>query len=437
MRERFPRIERAPGSGDDARIISRDVELMARSCRRLFPIVVKRVEGSIVFDLNGNAYIDFTGGFGSLPLGGQHPEVVKALKARVDGALSAPPQFYSEEVVELAEELARIAPIRGDVRILLRDSGSEAVDAAVWAMRWHSGKNAVLTFLGEHHGSIGAASMLSTSFRAGRCSTRILDALYAPGRDCAACPIGLDPERCRAECLDLARELIEAAAPGDLAAILFEPISLKSIVPPPAHFIEALARLARDVGGLLVANERFTAPARTGRWFASDHWNLKADAVCLGDQLASGLPIGVLIAREELLDLEPLEHEACAGNMLSISAALTTLRVIRDEGLVERGERLGRNVLRAVRELAEELGWKAYGVGMLIGMRPAAEDERAAERKARAIVSECFRVGLLLWRMGSTILITPSLTIEEEVLERGLEIFGEKVSEVSRLSRAS
>jgi 4-aminobutyrate aminotransferase-like enzyme len=229
---------------------------------------------------------------------------------------------------------------------------------------------------------------------------------------------------------------VEAAAPDEVAAIIFEPIGLEAPAPPPAPYIKALEKLARDLGGLLVADERLTAPARTGRWFTLDHWNSKADVVCLGEQLASGLPLGVLVAREGILDMEPLDH-ACGGCALSVSAALATLRAIRDEGLVERGGRVGRNILRRVGELAGEVGWRAHGAGMLVGVKPLGVDERVGEIMAKTLVDECFRVGLLLWRVGATILITPALNIGEEILEGGLEILEEKVTEVSRRPRAS
>jgi 4-aminobutyrate aminotransferase-like enzyme len=437
MKSDLPRISRPPTSGEVERIISRDIELMARFCRRRFPIVVRKIEGSIVFDVNDNAYIDFTGGFGMLPLGGQPPDVVKAVKNRADSSMTIPSSLYSEESVELAEELARIAPIRGDVRVLFRDSASEAIDAAARAMRWHSGKSVILAFTGSYHGSTEEALMLSASSRIRKPQTRISDMVYGVGRDCANCPIGLEPEKCRGDCLKFSRELVEAAAPDELAAIIFEPIGLEAPAPPPASYMEALKVLARDLGGLLVANERLTAPARTGRWFTLDHWNFKADAVCLGEQLASGLPLGVLVAREEVLDMEPLDHDSCGGCALSVSAALATLKAIRDEGLVERSGRVGRNILRRLGELAGELNWKAHGAGMLIGLRPLGADKRAGEIMAKTIVDECFRVGLLLWRIGATILITPALNIGEEILERGLEILEEKIIEISRRSQAS
>lgn len=437
MKGNLPRIARPPASGAAAKVISRDIELMARSCRRKFPIVVKKVERSIIFDVNDNAYIDFTGGFGALPLGGQHPEVVRAVKARVDSSMSIPPDLYSEEITELAEELARIAPIRGGARVLFRDSISEVIDAAAGAVKWYSGKNAILTFTGGYHGSTEAALMLSASPKIRKPSTRIIDVIYGVGRDCVNCPISLEPEKCQGECLRLSREVVEAVAPDDLAAIIFEPISPEAPAPPSTSYMESLEKLARDVGGLLVANEGFTAPARAGRWFTLDRWNFKADIVCLGEQLASGLPLGALIAREEILEMEPFDHDFCCGSTLSASAALATLRVIRDEGLVERSERIGRALLKRARDIAEKMGWVAHGVGMLVGMRPPRRSDGAGEREAKLIVDECFRVGLLLWRIGSTILITPALNIEEEILEKGLEILEEKIVEISRLSRAS
>ncbi|RLG04843.1 MAG: hypothetical protein DRN61_02360 [Thaumarchaeota archaeon] len=441
MKGQQPRIQKPPTSGEAGKIIARDSALMSRSYRRAFPIVVKHVHGALVEDVNDNSYIDFTSGLGTLPIGGNHPEVVKALKAQLEKASSYNLMAaYSEEAVELVDELSKIAPIRGDLRALFCSSGFEAIDAALRSMRWHTGRNVVLTFLGEYHGSTIACLAASTDERARRLSTRILDTLYGLGHECESCPLGLTPEECKAECLKLSRDLAESAAPEDLSAILFEPIHFRlGLSLPPKTYLEKLMTLAKELGGLTIANELITAPARTGRWFALDYWNARVDAVCLGEQLASGLPLGILLAREELLDLEPGMHEVAAGLQLSIIAALRTLWVIREEGLVERSERLGRRVLKRLRGLVEDLGleWRVNGVGMLVGVGVLGGDGLGDERLARLIVDECFRVGLLIGRRGATLILSPALNIEEDLLEKGLEIFEEKVSELSRLSRAS
>ena len=441
MNGQQPRIQKPPTSGEAGEIIARDSALMSRSYRRVFPIVVKRVHGALVEDINDNSYIDFTSGLGTLPIGGNHPEVVKALKGQLEKVSSYNLMAaYSDESVKLIEELSKIAPIRGDLRALFCSSGSEAIDAAIRSMRWHTGRNVVLTFLGEYHGSTIACLAASTDERARRSSTRILDMLYSFGHECEGCPLGLKPEECKAECLKLSRDLIESAAPEDLSAILFEPIHFRlGLSLPPKTYLERLMGLAKELGGLTIADELITAPARTGRWFALDHWNAKVDAVCLGEQLASGLPLGILLAREELLDLEPGMYELAAGLQLSIIAALTTLWVIREEGLVERSERLGRRVLKRLRDLVEDLGigWRVNGIGMLVGVGVLGEDGLGDERLARLIVDECFRVGLLIRRRGATLILSPALNIEEDLLEKGLEIFEEKVSELSQLSQAS
>jgi len=436
-----PRIQGSPISGEARRIIARDAALLSRSYRRAFPIVVKRVNGATVQDINGNVYIDFTSGFGTLPVGGGHPRIIEALKDQLERSASySLTEVYSEEVVDLADELSRIAPIRGDVRILFCNSGSEAVDAAITAMRWHSGRNVILTFIGEHH-QAAASFLLSTGERAGAFSARSLGVVYGFGHDCENCFLNLKPDRCEAKCLELSRNLAKEVASEDLAMILFEPIHIRTGVSfPPASYIKSLIRLAKELEGMMVADELITAPARTGRWFALDHWNAKVDAVCLGEQLSSGLPLGVLIAREELLDLEPGMHgSAVRGCQLSVVAALATLHVIKDEGLVERSERIGRKVLKRVHDLVEDLklSWKVGGIGMLTGIGLLDERGLGNEKLAKTLVDECFRVGLLLRRRRINVLLSPALNIEEELLERGLDIFEEKVRELSQLSRAS
>lgn len=441
MKSQQPRIQKPPTSGEAGKIISRDSALMSRSYRKAFPMVVKRVYGALVEDVNDNSYIDLTGGLGTLPIGGNHPELVKALRGQLEKASSySLMAAYSEEPVELAEELSRIAPIRGDVRALFCSSGSEAIDAAIRSMRWHTGRNVILTFLGEYHGSTIACLAASTDERVRRASTRMLDVIYGFGHDCGNCLLGLKPEKCGAECLNLLRDLAMSTAPEDLSAILFEPLHFRlGPSTPPTTYLEKLMSLAKELGGSTIVNELITAPARTGRWFALDHWNAKVDAVCLGEQLASGLPLGILLTREELLDLEPGMHEVAAGLQLSITAALATLGVIREEGLVERSERLGRRALRRLRNLIEDLdlGWRVNGIGLLIGIGVSGKEGLGDERLAKLIVDECFRVGLLIRRRGATLILSPALNIEEDLWEKGLEIFEEKVAELSRLSQAS
>lgn len=438
----MPKILKPPMSGDAERIISRDVELMARSYKRDFPIAVKSVEGPLVEDVNGNVYLDFTSGLGLLPLGGRHPGIQRALIAQLERLTSYSLRAaYSQEATEFAEELSKILPIRGEVRMIFTDSFSEAVDAAVRALRWHSGRRVIASFLGSYHGSTQTALILSTDLRARRISTEIKDVIYAPPPKCSRCFLGLELGRCRMMCVEHFRRLVEVIAPEDLAAVFIEPIQVEAgVIIPPEEYLQRLSRAVKEIRSLVVANEAFTAPARTGRWFALDRWNSDVDAVIVGAQFSSGLPLGVFAAREDLLDLEPEMYESITGGcQLSLAAALATIHIIKEEGLVERSERIGRNMRKRLLDVIREADapWEVRGAGMLVGIEAIGDDVGSNEALVKDVSDECFRVGLLVRRRGSTIILSPPLNIDEEILDRGMEILEQKLLELSRRSRAS
>jgi len=436
MNAEAPKITSYPIGGRAREIISRDVKLMARSYMRHYPLVVKRVEGAIVEDLNGNLYIDFTAGFGTLPLGGLNPEVVKSIVRQAENlptySLRA---AYSEEALELVEELSKIAPIRGDLRAIFVNSGSEAMDAALRSMIWHTDKRIFLSFIGAYHGSTLATSSISFNSSWIGCEPSFMKTIYIPYPYCFRCPLGLKPERCGLACLTYLDDVISRTASQRIASIILEPVQVEAgVITPPKSYAEKFSKIVRERRIPLILDEVSTAPGRSGRWFAAEHWNLDADLVCLGPQLSSGLPLGIVLARESILDLEPETFESTTGGcQLSIASALTTLRVMRDEGLVERAGRLGRNILRRLEDLKDEGGLigDVRGIGLMIGLEFAGDSE-LGQRLAKMFVKECFRSGLIIRRRLSTIILTPPLNIDEKLLERGLEILEAKMRELSR-----
>jgi len=436
MNAEAPKITSYPIGGRAREIISRDVKLMARSYMRQYPLVVKRIEGAIVEDLNGNLYIDFTAGFGTLPLGGLNPEVVKSIVRQAENlptySLRA---AYSEEALELIEELSKIAPIRGDLRAMFVNSGSEAVDAALRSMIWHTNKRIFLSFIGAYHGSTLTTSSISFNNSWIGCEPSFMKTIHIPYPYCFRCPLGLDLDKCRLSCLTYLKDVTSRIGAQKIASIILEPIQVEAgVIIPPKNYVEKFSKIIREKKIPLILDEVSTAPGRSGRWFAAEHWNLDADLICLGPQLSSGLPLGIVLARESILDLEPETFESTTGGcQLSVASALTTLRVMRDEGLVERAGRLGRNVLKRLEDLKDENGvvGDVRGIGLMIGLEFAGDPE-LGRRLAKIFVKECFRSGLIIRKQLSTIILTPPLNIDEKLLERGLEILEAKLRELSR-----
>ena len=440
MSKEAPKITSYPIGGRAREVISRDVKLMARSYMRQYPLVVKRAEGAVVEDLNGNLYVDFTSGFGTLPLGGSNPEVVKSIIKQAENlptySLRA---AYSEDALELVEELSKIAPIRGDVRAIFVNSGSEAVDAAIRSIIWHTDKRIFLSFIGACHGSTLATSSISFNGSWIGCEPSFMKTIHIPYPYCFRCPLGLKPEKCGLACLTYLGDVISRIGVQRIASMILEPVQVEAgVIVPPKNYTEMFSKVIREKKIPIILDEVSTAPGRSGRWFAAEHWDLDADLICLGPQLSSGLPLGIVLARESVLDLEPETFKSTAGGcQLSIASALMTLRVIREEGLVERAERLGRNILRRLKDLKDEseLIGDVRGLGLMIGLEFAGGSE-LGQRLARALVKECFRSGLIVRRRFSTIILTPPLNIDERLLEKGLEILETKVRELSRYREA-
>jgi len=259
--------------------------------------------------------------------------------------------------------------------------------------------------------------------------------VHIPYPYCFRCPLGLDLDKCELSCLTYLKDVSSRIEAQKIASIILEPVQVEAgVIIPPKNYVEKFSKIIRERKIPLILDEVSTAPGRSGRWFAAEHWNLDADLICLGPQLSSGLPLGIVLARESILDLEPETFESTTGGcQLSIASALTTLRVMRDEGLVERAGRLGRNILKRLEDLKDESGvvGDVRGIGLMIGLEFAGDPD-LGRRLAKIFVKECFRSGLIIRRRLSTIILTPPLNIDEKLLERGLEILEAKLRELSR-----
>lgn len=422
-------------------LIARDTAALSPSYTREYPLVVKRAEGSEVWDVDGRRYIDFMAGVAVLNVGHRHPAVVEAVRAQVDQfwhiCLS---DFYYPQAVELAEKLQAIAPMADDTLIYFGNSGTEAVEAAVKLAMYKTERKQFVGFLGAFHGrTLGALSFTASKY--------VQRANYRPGLQVYHLPypnpyrllLAGSDGRCYGDVVvdylehELFRNLL---SPYDVAGILVEPIQGEGgyIVPAPSFF-PRLREVCDKYGILLLVDEIQSGAGRTGKWWAVEHEAVEPDVVCFAKGVGSGLPIGGIIARKELMVWGPGSHGSTfGGNPVAAASALATLRVIEQEGLLAQAAATGAYILDALAELQARhpsIG-EVRGRGLMIGVEfvkdPIAK-ERAVELR-NAIIQTAFKQGLLLIPSGSnSIRITPPLNIPHALVDEGLQIFADALAE--------
>jgi 4-aminobutyrate aminotransferase len=413
--------------------------LFAPSLAQDWPnLPVERAEGIHLYDKDGRRYMDFLSGFGACNAGHNHPRILAAARSQMERMVHAPLGVVAPEAtLRLAWELGRIVPGGADM-YFFGNSGAEAVEGALKLARYATGRRAIIAFLGAFHGrTMGAASVTTSKvkYRVGQ-GPFLPDVYYArfpyPFRSSAG-----SPEACALEALDDLERLFEyVIAPQEVAAFLVEPIQGEGgYVIPPAGWLGELRRLADRHGILLIADEVQTGFGRTGDWFACQVLEVEPDILCLAKGIANGFPLGATAARRELMGKwSPFSHGTTfGGNPIACAAALATLEVIRDEGLLENARLQGAFMLEQLRELQAEtpIIGEVRGVGLMIAVefvRPGSKEP--GSEAARHILRRSLDAGLLTYPCGhwsQTIRLIPPLTVTREQAEEGLDVFRKSV----------
>ena len=405
------------------------------------PIFVERAEGGIVEDVDGNRLIDFGAGLAVLNVGNTSPAVVKAVREQAERYLHT--CFHvtlNEPYVALAERLNELTPGDHQKRTMLVNSGAEAVENAVKLARYATGRQKVITFEHAFHGRTLMAMTLTAKempYKKGF-GPFAPDVHRLPYAYPYRCPAGEPPESCGPACAELAAKEMEKLGPESIAAVVIEPVQGEGgfIVPAP-EFIPSLAELCRTHGILLVADEVQTGFARTGKWFGIEHYDVVPDIVTTAKSLGGGLPLGAVTARAELMDAVHVGGlgGTFGGNPLACAAALAVIDTIQGEDLVARSARLGEKLLGALRELqaSHELIGDVRGLGSMVAMELV--EDRATKEPAKAAatraIEECYRRGLIALKAGTydnVVRLLPPLSIEDHLVDRGLELLGEAVT---------
>jgi 4-aminobutyrate aminotransferase len=396
-----------------------DESVTSPSLPRAYPIVPVRGEGSRLEDIDGNVFLDFAAGIAVNSTGHAHPRVVAAIERQAKELLHySASDFYLPIYAETCARLGRIAPISGPTRTFLTNSGTEAVEAAIKLARQHTGRQYLVAFLGAFHGrSYGSVSLTASKskYHAGF-GPLLPGVVHVPFGSA-----GLD---------ELERRVFKRLVPADeVAAIFVEPIQGEGgYVVPDDAFLPRLRSLCDEHGILLVADEVQSGMGRTGRMWAVEHWGVEPDIVLTAKGIASGMPLGAMIARAELMDWPMGAHGSTfGGNPVSCAAALETIALL-EEGLVANAAERGEQAMEALRPLVrrhERHVRDVRGKGLMIGVQ---FDSGAT---AQAVQAACFRRGLLVLEAGDdAVRLSPALTVSEDEMATGMRIFAESVAEV-------
>jgi 4-aminobutyrate aminotransferase len=440
---RVPDIKVTPPGPRARAILERDRAVVSPSYPRSAPLVMARGEGAMVEDVDGNVYLDFCAGIAVAATGHAHPQVVRAITEQASKFLHISTDYYHEPQVALGEALAAIAPVGGRARTFFSNSGTEAVEAALKLARYHTRRHNIIAFLGSFHGrTLGSLALTSSKTVQRRGFGPMSGGVFhAPYANPYRCPYGntRDAARCTRECLDYIENqiLTHLVAPDEVAAIVVEPIQGEGgyVVPPP-EFLQGLAAIAATHGMLFVADEVQSGIGRTGRMFAIEHAGVQPDIIIAAKGIASGLPMGVTIARDDVMDWPVGAHSnTFGGNPVACAAALATLELVRG-GLMQNAAEVGALLLAELDELARRhpLVGDVRGQGLMIGLELVRDrGTRACAASERdALVMAAFRRGLLVLPAGaSAIRLSPPLVIRAEQARTAVSILDESLAEVS------
>jgi 4-aminobutyrate aminotransferase len=423
--------------------LKRDGRYISPSSARAYPLVVRRAQGTMVEDVDGNRYLDFTSGVAVTNTGHCHPEVVKAISEQAGELLHmSGADFFNPLQIELAERLDKLCPGPSPKRVFFSNSGAEAVEAAIKLVRYHTGRPYIIAFIGGFHGrTMGALSLTASKpIHKKGFFPLIPGVIHVPYAYCYRCPYGVAHPAEELACVKfIEEELFKSyVPPEEVAAVFVEPIQGEGgyIVPPKA-FLKDLSALCKKYGILLVADEVQSGMGRTGKMLAIEHFGVEPDVICLAKGIASGLPLGATIARQEIMGWPPGTHASTfGGNPVSCRAALVTLELLRG-GLINNATELGDYLLKGLKGLSSShpIIGEVRGKGLMIGIELVGNrdtKERAVEERDK-LVQRAFEKGLLLLGCGrNSIRFVPPLTITRKEADTALSILEEVLREVER-----
>ncbi len=408
---------------------------------RAFNVMAERGEGVYLFDTAGRKYIDFTSGIGVTSTGHAHPKVARAIADQAAKLIHGQANIvYHRPMMELIDELSSVVAWPELSEYFFSNSGAEIVEAAVKLSKHATQRPNVIVFSSSFHGRTHLTMAMTTSKTIYRIGYQPL----VPGIFVTPYPYAYQLKMNEAETTDycsheLKRLLKSQTAPDETACIVVEPVLGEGgYVVPPADFMKELRHLCDQYGILFVADEVQSGMGRTGVWFALEHFGVQPDVLITAKGIASGLPLSALVTRKELMAKWTAGSHGgtYGGNAVACAAAVATIRVIKDEQLLDNVKARGEQLLSGLRQLQHDFSviGDVRGKGLMVATEFSAQRGEPDTDTAKAVVKAAFERGLMLLTCGTydnVIRWIPPLVVSESELDEALKIFASALDAVA------
>jgi 4-aminobutyrate aminotransferase/(S)-3-amino-2-methylpropionate transaminase len=399
-------------------------QVIAQGLSSITPFYVDSAKGAIIRDLEGQEYIDFSGGIGAMNIGHSHPKVVAAIKDQADkfthSCFLVSPY---RSAVELAERLCQITPGDFSKKALFVNSGAEAVENAVKIARYYTKRPAIIVFENAYHGRTLLTMTMTSKVKP-----------YKFGFGPFAPEVYRMPFGDVIGAQSLKDFFTKHVNPEAVAAVVAEPVQGEGgfIAPPPGYFQE-LIKICDDNGILFIADEIQSGMGRTGKMFAIEHWKVEPDLITVAKSLAAGMPLAAVIGKKEIMDsVHPWGLGGTySGNPVACAAALAVLEIFEEENILQKADTLGKTLKARFEkwQLQFEIVGEIRGLGAMLGIELVkGEKKEPAAEEAKLLTDYCLKKGLVILACGSysnIIRILAPFVITDEQLEQGLAILEE------------
>lgn len=423
-------------------MMERDNKVVANALKlRFFPLSIAKAKGSMVYDEDGNEYLDFNAGWGVANIGYGDERVINAVNEQMNQLTSnCLISSSNARCVELAEKLIDLVPGNFEKKVWFGHSGSDANEFISKVVPMATGKPRILSFIGSYHGQTMGSYGMSGHPSQGQIIT-LGNVVKVPYPYCYRCPFGKEAGSCDLFCAKYIEDYILKMAydPNQIGAMIFESImSDGGDVVPPDGFLKEMERIARKHGIWVVADEVKIGLGRTGKLFGFQNFDITPDAVVIGKPLAGGLPLSAVVGRKELMDVGYGIHMfTTAGDPTSCAAALATLNIVQDDHLTENARDIGAYLIDEFKKLQKKYDCigDVRGKGLIMGIefvKNRATKEPDSDTAAM-VVYQSFTKGLMYYYAGTlenVLELTPPLVLKKEEAEKAVRIIDESIDDV-------